>query len=117
MEKENKNTPELVITLFLLCLITILFCFNKFYIKKDYNFVVEASCNPESETCYFRDCDAGDAECPPNNLSYYKMYNLNAKDFESCEGEDCTSLCSSSVDLCEEIPCSSTDGDECVMSN
>ncbi|MDQ5928830.1 MAG: hypothetical protein QG594_608, partial [Bacteroidota bacterium] len=41
----------------------------------------------------------------------------NAKDFESCEGEDCTSLCSSSVDLCEEIPCSSTDGDECVMSN
>ncbi|MDQ5928510.1 MAG: hypothetical protein QG594_284, partial [Bacteroidota bacterium] len=33
MEKENKNTPELVITLFLLCLITILFCFNKFYIK------------------------------------------------------------------------------------
>ncbi len=114
MEKENKNTPELVVTLFLLCLITILMSVNFFYIKKDYDFVVETSCNPETESCYFRDCESEDAECPPNNYSYFKMYSINAKDFETCEGEDCAYVCATNLDLCEEIECSEEDGYECL---
>lgn len=117
MEENNKINPDLVVTLFLLCLIAILISFNNFYINKNFDFIVETSCNPEVETCYFRNCQAEDAECPPNNLSYYKVYSLNAKDFKKCENEDCAVFCSINSDLCEETVCSEEDGEECISPN
>ncbi len=90
------------------CLIAIISSFYFFYFKKDYNFIVEASCNPETETCFYRDCTNPD-DCPPNNLSYYNEYTLKARDFKSCLNEDCTLACTTGVINCVKTECTESD--------
>jgi hypothetical protein len=107
-EKEKKHNLFLYILLFLI-LITILSSFYFFYLKKDYDFFVEASCNPEQETCFFRDCENSMDGCPPNNLSYYHQYSIKARDFKFCPNEDCTQACETNTINCIKTECTEED--------
>lgn len=102
-EEEKSNT--LLITALLTCaLISIAVSFYFFYYKKDYDFVVEVACDTSKETCFQRDCTNPD-DCPPNGLSDFKRYSLNAGDFQMCTNEDCTTACESGAIKCEPIQC------------
>ena len=84
------------------------FNFYKFVITKNYDFYVEAPCNPESETCYLRDCED---YCPPNGMAEYKIWMLSAADFADCSDETCAAECESGTVKCEEVPCNPEIGD------
>lgn len=86
------------------CLVVILSSFYFFYYKKDYNFIVEVPCNISSEICFQRDCSPPD-NCPPNKLSNFKRYSLQANDFKMCENEDCSNACETGIIKCKPITC------------
>ncbi len=83
----------------------------KFYIKKDYDFIVETPCDPISETCFYRDCLEG--ECPPNGLENYKIFTLKAYDFSSCSDKSCFVECTSNAIACTETVCGESREDIC----
>lgn len=84
-----------------------------FLIQKDYNFIVEAACEPSSEICFHRDCSSG--ECPPNELAYYKTFLISAGDFRKCSDNSCAQECASTAIRCEEIVCDESAGEECSV--
>src|SRR3989344_4953962 len=86
------------------CFITVAVSFYFFYFKKDYEFIVEVACDPALETCFQRDCSNPD-DCPPNALSDFKRYSLNAGDFEMCENEDCAQVCETGAIQCTPVEC------------
>lgn len=107
--KEDRKPNNLFLYLLLTCcLITIVVSFYFFYFKKDYDFIVETSCDNTKETCFYRDCSV-DGNCPPNNLSYYNTYTLSANDFSKCLNEDCTDLCSANNGICIKTECTASD--------
>ena len=78
--------------------------YYKYYYTKDYNYLVEAKCDPISKQCSFRDCENEPDICPPNNLSYYKGYYVKAYDFPKCSDNSCEIECESGTISCELIP-------------
>jgi hypothetical protein len=86
------------------CFIAIASSFYSFYFKKDYTFVVEVACDTNKEECFQRDCTNPD-DCPPNQLSIFKRYNLRAYDFAKCENEDCANVCENNIIKCEKVAC------------
>jgi hypothetical protein len=111
MPKEKKHNIFLYVLL-ISVIISIASSFYFFYFKRDFNFIVETKCNPETETCFYRDCTIND-NCPSDNLSYYNTYTIKASDFKYCTDEDCTSACKTGVILCKKTECTEkefTDG-------
>jgi hypothetical protein len=90
------------------CFFAIISTLYFFYFKEDYNFIVETRCNPEVETCFYRDC-TNPNDCPPNNLSYYNQYTLKASDYKACINEDCAFSCTTGVINCLKIECTEND--------
>jgi hypothetical protein len=90
-----------------LLIVTFLFAvgasYYKYYYTKDYDYLVEAKCDPSTEKCFFRDCDNQPDLCPPNNLSYYKEYYVKAYDFPKCSDNSCETECSMGVIGCELV--------------
>src|SRR3989338_7584756 len=86
------------------CFVAIITSFYFFYFQKDYDFIVEVACDPTEETCLQRDCSNPD-DCPPNGLSDFKRYGLNAGDFAKCENEDCENACETGAIKCELLEC------------
>lgn len=84
----------------------------KFLINKDYDFVVEAVCDPSVQTCFNRDCSEGD--CPPNELEDYRQFIISASDFSKCSDNSCLEECLSKAISCEEIMCDEGAGDICT---
>jgi hypothetical protein len=84
-----------------------------YLIKKDYHFLVEASCDPALETCYFRDCSNPD-DCPIGELEYYHVSRIWASDFSLCSDNTCAAECSAGTITCEQIACDEEAGDVCV---
>ncbi|MFA6354903.1 MAG: hypothetical protein WCW65_00555 [Candidatus Paceibacterota bacterium] len=119
MPEEDKKHNLFLYILLAGVIITILSSFYFFYFKKDYDFIVETQCNPETETCFYRDCESSPDDCPPNGLSYYNTYTLKASDFKSCVNEDCTEACTAGTINCIKTECTETDiNDEvCVVPN
>jgi hypothetical protein len=113
-EGDKKENNVFLYLLLGLCLVAIAVSFYFFYFKKDYEFIVEVACDPTKETCIQRDCTNPD-DCPPNGLSDFKRYSLNAGDFEMCENEDCTNACESGAIKCEPIQCAEDElaGESC----
>ncbi len=114
MIEEQKPKPKRINQIFInflvgSCIVSVAAVFYLFYYKKDYHFVIETECSKDSETCFFRDCEAEDSECPPNNLSYYKTYDIRANDFGACENEDCTAVCKTGAIACEQVICTEED--------
>lgn len=75
--------------------------YQKFLVSKDYEFQVEAPCDPEFKTCHERDCT--DELCPPGNLSTYTVWSLRASDFKRCSEPTCARECAGGIIQCEEI--------------
>lgn len=92
--------------------ITIALIFKKFYIDKDYTFILEASCDSSVEICYERDCSV-EGDCPPNNLSEYKVYEISASDFDKCNNVGCKDECEQGIIQCKHITCGESGGDIC----
>jgi hypothetical protein len=108
-EKDERKHNIFLYVLFGGVLIAVASSFYFFYFKKDYNFIIETKCNPEMETCFYRDCENSLDGCPPNNLSYYNQYTIKARDFNACENEDCTFACITRVINCIKIECTQED--------
>ncbi len=89
-------------------IVTMIVSFYSFYFQKNFDYIVETSCDQTTQTCFYRDCSIED-NCPPNELSYYKTYTIQAKDFNKCENEDCTAVCTQGIIQCEEISCTEDD--------
>ncbi|MFA6392498.1 MAG: hypothetical protein WCW54_00210 [Candidatus Paceibacterota bacterium] len=89
-------------------IISIFSSFYFFYFKKDFNFIVETKCNPETETCFYRDCTNPD-DCPPNGFSYYNTYTLKASNFKMCENEDCLLACTTGAIKCKKTKCTESE--------
>ena len=83
----------------------------KFLIKKDYDFVVEAPCNPALTTCFQRDCN--EEECPPNGLENFRVFTLKAYDFPKCSDNSCLQECTSKTISCAETICGESEEDVC----
>ena len=77
-----------------------------------YDFVIEAPCDSTLQQCYTRDCSTGD--CPPNELSEYRVLQVSAKTFDTCTDNGCSNICTAQNPACIETFCSLEDGEECV---
>lgn len=104
-EGEEKKFNWFLWLISISCLTIISISFYFFYYKKDYDFLVEVACDPTQETCFQRDCSDPD-NCPPNGLSDFKRYSLNAADFRMCDNEDCKNVCENGIIKCEQVECS-----------
>ncbi len=115
-EEDIKSHNTFIYILLFSCFVVVAVSFYNFYLKKDYYFIVETNCDSTSETCFYRDCSIAD-ECPPNNLSYYSKYTINANDFAMCENEDCTNFCKENADSCVKTECTEEDieGELCLF--
>jgi len=104
MEMEEQKKHNIFLYLLLGGVIISIACsFYFFYLKKDFDFIVEVACDPTKEECIQRDCTNPD-DCPPNGLSDFKRYTLNANDFKYCENEDCSLFCKDN-EKCTQIEC------------
>ncbi len=118
MFEEDKKTNWFLFSMTLSCGFLVIYIFYIFYYKKNYDFIVEVRCDPAIETCFERSC-SDPADCPPNQLSTFKRYSLSAKDFKSCENENCTYACTAGVIKCEPIECTEDldVGESCTQFN
>ena len=89
--------------------------FYKYFYTKNYDYLVEASCDTSIESCFFRDCTNPD-DCPPNGLSEYKAYYVNAADFAQCADNSCKAECEAGSISCTPIACDESVGDTCSIA-
>lgn len=101
---EGNKTNWFTILITLSCLAVVIESFYTFFYQKNYDFIVETACDPTQEECIVRDCSNPD-DCPPNQLSEFKRYYVNADDFVQCANEDCRQVCESGIIECEQITC------------
>lgn len=80
---------------------------------KNFDYIVEAPCDPTTATCFYRDCQNNLDECLPNNLSYYMEYQVRAVDFPQCGDNSCAAACSTGKITCEILSCDEAAGDTC----
>jgi hypothetical protein len=102
--KQNKFSKIFNILIVGVFLLTILTNFYFLFFQKDYEFIVETTCDPSKEECFERDC-TNPEDCPPNGLPNFKRYSLSAKDFKMCVNEDCTQACESGFIKCTQLEC------------
>ncbi len=108
MTEQKSKRIHIVINWVLLVtiLLAISFSFYKYYYTEDFNYYVEANCDPSIETCFYRDyCEDSPDRCPPNGLTYYKAFYVKAYDFPICTDNGCAAECESGKILCEVIEC------------
>ncbi|MFZ2484387.1 MAG: hypothetical protein WAX80_02665 [Minisyncoccia bacterium] len=114
-DSTDKVTKVLFILISALIIAAIVNNLYTFYFQKDYDFTVEASCDPVEQACFIRDCS--DGECPPNELERYRVFALNANDFQKCSDDSCIVECSLGQIDCEEILCDESGGDVCTTAS
>ena len=83
------------------------------YVAKNYLFFVEAACDSTMNECYTRSCDNAD-DCPPNNFTTYRIFQLPASQFKNCSNNSCLNICPSEAYSCEEILCSTQEDISCI---
>jgi len=101
-------------TISLLVILTILSTAYIFLVRKDYDFIIEAPCDPALDTCFSRDCS--DDECPPNGLELYRVFSVRAADFPTCSDNSCLQECMQGSIACTETVCGESDEDICAES-
>ena len=110
MPEEIKKVHNVFLYMILVsCLLVVGYSFYGFYIQKDFNFIVEVSCDPSMKTCFERDCSDPDM-CPPNGLSVFNRYTIKASDFAMCTNEDCSRACEEGTIDCKPVGCSVYEG-------
>lgn len=112
----NKASSVLKSALFLIISILLIaplfMAFYKYYLTKNYDYIVEASCDPFSEICYTRDCTI--EECPPNGFSSFKVFYIKAFDFAKCSNNSCDKECLEGLIECEQVQCGKSEDDNCT---
>lgn len=106
----NKTLFYLMCAMFLSVLIS---TYLIFFANKNYAFIVELPCDSGETSCFVRQCDV-EGECPPNELEQYRMFSVNAADFEQCTDNSCVPKCTEGLIECEEILCDESIGDVCT---
>lgn len=116
MASQYKNSWNvLLILLFVLSFLSVIGAsFYRYYYKKDYKYLLEASCDPATESCFVRDCENPD-DCPPNQLTIYKQFKIRASDFAGCTDNSCIEQCATGTIACEVVYCDPVLGDDCVL--
>ena len=89
--------------------------FYKYYYTKNYDYLVEAKCDPKIEVCFTRDCSNPD-DCPPNGLSVYKEFYVKAFDFPKCKDNSCKDECEKGLIKCTPILCGESSEDACTTA-
>ncbi len=116
MFKESTTLNKtLTIIILLSFLIAIGANFYKYYYTKNYDYLLEAKCDPAIEKCFERDCTNPD-DCPPDGLSDYKEFNIKAYDFPKCSDKSCEKECSLGVISCTQTICGESPDDTCSDS-
>ncbi len=106
---------SILVSFVLLSLVfTYLTAYTKYIFAKDYSFYIETPCDPESMTCFVRDCDD---YCPPNGLAIYRSFSIPADVFPVCTSNSCENIClnKATSHQCEEIVCDEENGDSCSV--
>ncbi len=87
--------------------------FARYYFLKEFPVQIEVSCDPSIELCFHRDCET--AECPPNDLSDYRQFELSGSEFTTCDDVDgCADFCKSNLGACIETVCGDNEEDVCT---
>lgn len=102
-QKDDKKQKLVNYLFFASIIVAFLFSFYHYYYTKNFDYIVESPCDPEVETCGFRDCENDPDVCLPNELTYYKMYVVKAYDFPKCENNSCETECESGEIKCIPI--------------
>ncbi len=117
MNKVSRSNKilSILIQLFLIATIflAIFVSWNKYYNQKNFEFVLEAPCDIDSEICYIRSCMNEGDYCPPNNLQAYRVLVINARDFDQCTNNSCLDECTSGQISCKEIICEESENVSC----
>lgn len=107
MQMEHSKVLNIVFLSSLL--IVFLGSFFRYYYLKEFLVQIEIPCDPIVELCYERDCSIED-ECPPNELSNYRLFEMSGSDFSQCDERDsCEDVCKNSNSTCIEIVCDSNE--------
>lgn len=102
----------LTIVFFIAFVLAILVTFYHFYYIRHYNYQIEGDCDPDTQICYVnRDCP-DEFECEE---TYSTKYLINANDYDSCKGSDCTEFCRENTDKCTQIMCEDGEENECSI--
>lgn len=93
--------------------LSLLTAYTKYVYAKDYNFLVEAPCNPDEMSCYVRDCND---YCPPNELEIYQTFLISASDYSSCTSNSCENVCENEAtkNRCIPVLCEISDDNDCT---
>ena len=83
----------------------------RFSVVKTYDFITEAACNPQKQSCFHRDCNTDD--CPPNDLDDYRIFHIQAFDFKKCINNSCLTECTLGTITCIGTTCDKEKGDTC----
>lgn len=84
--------------------IAILASIMRYMVVKDFIVHIETPCDPELELCFYRDCETDD--CPSNNLSNYRTFELPGYEFAQCINTDgCEYVCRNFDNVCVETVC------------
>lgn len=108
----KRSTPWILWILLVSVVIILGQSMYKNYIVKDYLFFTEATCDSTVNECYSRSCDVS-GDCPPDNLTVYRVFQLPASQFTYCSDNSCLNICPSTAHSCEEIKCSTQSDISC----
>ncbi|MBP6911681.1 MAG: hypothetical protein KBB88_00550 [Candidatus Pacebacteria bacterium] len=106
--KKNINIffSTMLQTLIILTILMVIFTtWFHFYKTKHFQFIVEAPCDINTDTCYIRSCTDEGNYCPPNSLQSYRVFQINASDFDTCTENSCLTECLSGSIACTELLC------------
>lgn len=109
----NKISHGLNFLVVLILVVPIFTSIYKFYLTKNYNFLIEAECDSTTTTCFTRDCSNPD-DCPPNGFSEYREYYIKAYNFAQCKNNSCLIECLHGEVECIENICGSSANDTCT---
>ncbi|NQV88000.1 MAG: hypothetical protein HQ402_00400 [Parcubacteria group bacterium] len=112
----DKKSKILLAVILLVALVAIGYTFYRYVIEEDYLITADASCDPETESCFYIPCE--DSDCS-TNIDYYKVVTKKAFNVSLCDPAD--SSCDALVCKSGEIDCTVTyctpdnisDGEEC----
>ncbi len=117
MAQTTKREKILSISLQILLVVTVLLViaitWHKFYFTKNFVFSLEAPCDISEQSCFIRSCMNEGDYCPPNEFQAYRIFHINAGDFEKCQDDTCLQECLGGTIACSEVYCVEDDITSC----
>ena len=106
-----ENRTKKLLTLAVILIITVvLITFYKIYILHAYSITLEIPCDPNTEMCFFYECDLNnDTSCLNSEVEYYKILKKNAASILKCKEKDYDCLnCKNNEKKCSITFCDPT---------